>query len=44
LNKRSSFVSIDDLEQKIRAFIDYYNQFLKKAFQWNFDGKLLKAH
>ena len=44
LNKRSSFVSINDLEQKIRDFIDYYNQFLKKAFQWNFDGKLLKAH
>jgi len=27
----------------LRDFIDYYNQFLKKAFQWNFGGKLLKA-
>ena len=43
INKRSSFVAIDDIEQKLRDFIDYYNQFLKKAFQWNFDGKLLKA-
>jgi putative transposase len=43
LNKRSSFVSISDLEKKLRDFIDYYNQFMKKAFQWNFDGKLLKA-
>lgn len=43
LNRRSSFTSIGNLEQKLRDFIDYYNQFLKKAFQWNFDGKLLKA-
>jgi len=41
LNKRASFISIDDLEQKIKSFIDYYNQFLKKPFQWNFQGKLL---
>ena len=43
LNKRASFKSKDDLEQKIRDFIDYYNQYLKKPFQWNYKGKLLKV-
>ena len=42
LNKRSSFKTVEELEQKIRGFIDYYKQFLKKPFQWNFKGKLLK--
>jgi len=23
-------------------FIDYYNQYLMKPFQWNYKGKLLK--
>lgn len=41
LNKRSSFLSIDDLEVKIKQFIDYYNKHLKKPFQWTFNGKLL---
>jgi len=43
LNRRASFTSVDELEQKIRGFIDYYNQFLKKPFQWNFKGKLLRV-
>ena len=43
LNKRSSFKSIADLEEKIKSFIDYYNQFLKKPFQWNFKGKLIRV-
>jgi transposase len=43
LNKRSSFISIDVLEQKIRDFINFYNQFMKKPFKWNFSGKLLKT-
>jgi transposase len=43
LNKRATFKSITELEQKIRDFIDYYNQFLKKPFQWNFKGKLLRV-
>jgi len=41
LNRRASFLSVADLEQKIRDFIDYYNQFLAKPFQWNYKGKLL---
>jgi transposase len=43
LNRRASFSSVDDLEQRIRAFIDHYNQYLKKPFQWNYKGKLLKV-
>lgn len=41
LNKRSSFLSTEDLEAKIKSFIDYYNKYLKKPFQWTFNGKLL---
>jgi transposase len=41
LNRRSSFLSVSDLENKICAFIDYYNQYLKKPFQWNYKGKIL---
>ena len=43
LNKRASFKSIAELEQKIKDFINYYNQFLMKPFQWNFKGKLLRV-
>ena len=43
LNKRSSFISVDELEQKIWDFIHYYNQFLKRPFRWNFSGNLLLA-
>ena len=42
LNKRSSFTSISDLEQKIREFIAFYNKHLMKPFKWNFSGKFLK--
>lgn len=43
LNKRASFKSVEDLEQKLRSFIDYYNQFLKKPFKWNYKGNLLRV-
>jgi transposase len=43
LNKRATFKSVYDLEQKIKSFIDYYNQYLKKPFQWNYKGKLLRS-
>ena len=43
LNKRATFKSVGDLEDKIKSFIDYYNQFLKKPFRWNYRGKLLCA-
>jgi hypothetical protein len=43
LNKRASFKSVEELEQKIWEFINFYNQFFKKPFAWNFAGKLLKV-
>ena len=43
LNKRASFKSVTELEQKIWEFINYYNQFLKKPFRWNFKGNLLRV-
>jgi len=43
LNRRASFISVEELEMKIKGFIDYYNQFLKKPFQWNYKGNLLRV-
>jgi transposase len=43
LNRRATFKSIEELEQKLKDFIDYYNQFLKKPFQWNYKGNLLRV-
>ncbi|RAU92379.1 IS630 family transposase [Paenibacillus sp. YN15] len=42
LNKRASFVSVEDLQQRIAAFIAYYNEHLAKPFRWTYAGKLLK--
>lgn len=35
LNRRLSTTSIDDLESKIHKFINFYNAFLKKPFDWS---------
>lgn len=43
LLKRASFGSLDDLRQRILAFIDYFNQFMAKPFRWTYKGKLLAA-
>jgi transposase len=43
LNKRATFTSVTDLADKIKRFIGYYNQYLKKPFQWNYKGKLLRV-
>ena len=42
LNKRASFVSVEDLQKRIAAFIEYYNKHLAKPFRWTYAGKLLK--
>lgn len=42
LNKRSSFSSVKDLEHKILKFVEYYNEFLAKAFKWTYAGKVLQ--
>lgn len=41
LLKRSSFTSIDDLCQRILAFIDYYNRTMAKVFKWTYAGRPL---
>jgi putative transposase len=38
LLKRSSFRSTEELEQKIRDFIDYFNQHFAKPTDWKFKG------
>jgi hypothetical protein len=42
LNKRSSFTSVANLQVKIQKFIDYYNEFMMKPFNWNNTGKFLR--
>jgi transposase len=41
LNRRASFSSVSNLEQRIMDFIEYYKEKKKKPFQWNYKGKLL---
>jgi hypothetical protein len=43
LIKRGSFLSVDDLTQKVLAFIDYYNRTMAKPFKWTYQGKVLTA-
>jgi transposase len=42
LLKRGSFVSVEELEAKVLAFIEYYNQ-TAKPFAWTYRGKALAA-
>ena len=41
LLKRASFVSQDDLKNRILHFIDYFNQTMAKPFKWTYKGKVL---
>ena len=43
LLKRGSFTSVEDLEAKVLAFIDYYNRTMAKPFKWTYQGKALMA-
>jgi hypothetical protein len=38
--RRGSFTSVQDLEAKVLAFIDYYNQ-TAQPFKWTSQGKAL---
>ncbi len=38
LLKRASFTSLQDLRNRILAFIDYFNRTMAKPFQWKFKG------
>ena len=39
--KRGSFPSVNDLQTKVFAFIEYYNQTMAKTFKWTYQGKVL---
>ncbi|GHO63505.1 hypothetical protein KSC_023970 [Ktedonobacter sp. SOSP1-52] len=39
--KRGSFLSVQDLQAKVLAFIDYYNATMAKPFKWTSQGKAL---
>lgn len=43
LNKRSSFRTVKQLEERLAAWIAYYNEHLAKAYNWKYNGKLLQA-
>jgi len=43
LLKRGSFVSLDDLRQRVEAFIHYFNAVLAKPYKWTYTGKPLAA-
>ncbi len=41
LLKRASFLSKDDLKNRIFEFINYFNQTMAKPFRWTYTGKVL---
>jgi transposase len=41
--RRGNFLSVDDLRDKILAFIDYFNQVLARPFKWTYTGRPLYA-
>ena len=41
LLKRSSFPSLDALQNRLLAFIDYFNASMAKPFRWTYKGKVL---
>jgi transposase len=43
LLKRGSFTSVEDLQAKVLAFIEYYNRTMAKPFKWTYQGKALMA-
>jgi transposase len=43
LLKRGSFTSVEELQARVFAFIDYYNRTMAKPFKWTYQGKALTA-
>jgi transposase len=41
LLKRGSFTSVEDLRERVLAFIDYFNRTMAKPFRWTYTGKAL---
>ena len=44
LRKRASFTSVDELRQRMLAFIDYFDQTMAKPFKWTYAGRPLVAY
>jgi len=44
LLKRASFTSIDELRERLLAFIDYFNKTMAKPFKWTYAGRPLVAY
>ncbi|MBU0493823.1 MAG: transposase, partial [Chloroflexi bacterium] len=43
LLKRASFSSVEELQQRILNFIDYFNRTMAKPFKWTYTGRPLVA-
>jgi transposase len=43
LLKRASFASVEDLQSRVLAFIEYFNTTLAKPFKWTYKGRPLSA-
>ena len=43
LLKRASFSSLDELRERVVAFIRYFNEVLAKPFKWTYTGRPLQA-
>ena len=41
LLRRGSFLSVEDLQAQVLAFIAYYNRTMAKPFNWTYTGKAL---
>lgn len=45
LIRRGSFTSLADLEQRLKAFLDYFNAVFAHPFKWTYTGRpLVKTH
>jgi len=43
LLKRGNFTSVEDLRERILAFINYCNRTIAKPFKWTYTGRPLTA-
>jgi transposase len=41
--RRGNFDSLADLQQKLEAFVDYFNRTMAKPFKWTYQGKPLQG-
>lgn len=39
LTRRGSFTSVQDLEDRLRQFLNYFNETMARPFNWTYTGK-----